>query len=230
MATDTDGESLERAVENEERHHKTGFTAWKKRSECSSFGEWLKSGYAALTQDGVGAGLVNHGLNIAGIVAALECVRYVPPLLDAVLSQYLPVAQALSGVSVGALPLGLETVVEGALAALAAPAAGIVYGAIAGAAGLAAGYLAFRFFDWLGDDSKFNRLCHWTYDRTVKPLWDCTGGRAIGYAKERISLAGQSIREGLHTTKARLTNVSPGDRQLSSDFAETIQSKPAPYA
>ncbi len=228
----TDGESLERAVEREERepHHKTGFTAWKKRSECSSFGEWLKSGYAALTQDGVGAGLVNHGLNIAGIVAALECVRYVPPLLDAVLSQYLPVAQALSGVTVGSLPLGLETVVQGALAAAAVPAAGIVYGAIAGAAGLAAGYLAFKLFDWLGDDSKFSRLCHGSYDRTVKPLWDCTGGRAIGYAKERIGLAGTRVKERLHTAKARLTNVSPGDRQLSSDFAETIQSKPAPYA
>ena len=222
----TDGESLEHAVEREERepHHKTGFTAWKKRSECSSFGEWLKSGYAALTRDGVGAGVVNHGLNIVGIVAGLEVVRYVPPLLDTVLSQYLPVAQYLSGISVGALPLGLETVVQGALVALAAPAAGIVYGAIAGAAGLAAGYLTFKFFDWLGDDSKFSRLYHWTYDRTVKPLWDSTGGRILDYVKERIGLAGTRLKEGLHTAKARITNVSPEEKKLSKDFAEVWQS------
>lgn len=212
--------SLEHSLKQSQKRerHRTGFSAWKRRSDCSSLREWLRSGYESLTQDGVGAGVVDHSLNIVGFATwGATTAKLYPVLLH-----YLPVAEKAAQFSasipdVGKLDEIVETAVEGAvhLSGQGAEAA------LAGIGALAAGYVMFLAFDWLGDDYRPQRMAGWLWDHTGRGLWERTGQRAIKGVKSGAKRAGRGLKYRTLKIKDRFTKGrSADDYDMAKRFDE----------
>lgn len=214
-------QSLENTVQQDEKEkrHRTGFSAWKRRSDCDSIGEWLRSGYESFTQDGIGAGFVDHALNVVGFAGwGIATAKLYP-----VLVQYLPIAEKASEltVSVPDLPFKLDQLVESAAEGAAYLGAQGAEAAVAGIGALTAGYLTFLAFDWLGDDYRPQRIAGWAWDHSGKWLWERTGQRAIIGVKNGARKAGHGLKYRALKVKDRFTKgKSAEDYDMATRFDE----------
>lgn len=206
--------------ENEkEKRHRTGFSAWKRRSDCASTGEWLRSGYESFTQDGIGAGFVDHALNVVGFAGwGITTAKLYP-----ILMQYLPLAEKASQltVSVPDLPLKLDQILESAAEGAVYLGAQGAEAMVAGIGALTAGYITFLAFDWLGDDYRPQRIAGWVWDHSGKWLWERTGQRAITGVKNGAKKAGHGLKYRALKVKDRFTKGrSAEDYDIAHRFDE----------
>lgn len=192
-----------------EERHRTGFSAWPKRSECDSPLDYLKGVYHAFTMDGPAAGIVDHGLNVMGFVALLETMRYLPPVLEGVL----PIAEYAQRADVQPLALGADRTLEQAVSIVGQGAES----AVAMLASVAAGYVLYKAFDWLGDDYRPERISRWVWDRTGKKA--AAGlGRAARSAASSLS---DKVKEATSRAHAKVTPQS-----LEQDLDEELKNGP----
>ncbi len=200
-------------TESEKLKHNTGFKAWKRRSDCDSTKEWLRSGYDAFMQDGPFWGTVTHGLDAIGIGAWGAVTGYIAPML----AQYIPLAEmgAAYSATVAALPLGLETIVAGAANGLVLGAAFAAEALVVGGVALGVGYLAFKLFDAMGDNYRPQRALSW--------LWDHTGKTLYNGVKNTTVKTGRGIKTRALKTYDRVFKKNTlADYNLSRDFEEAL--------
>lgn len=212
-------DSLKHSPEPKMKRHRTGISAWKRRSDCDSFGEWARSIYHSFTQDGPVAGVVDHTLNVIGFATWGATTGILYP----VIRQYLPIAEKAAQVSVSIpdLPLKLDQIVETAAEGAARIGGQGAEAALAGIGALAAGYITFLAFDWLGDDYRPQRVAGWVWDHSGKWLWEHTGQRAITGVKNTAKRTGRNLNYKLLQLKDRFTKGrSAEDYDMARRFDE----------
>lgn len=167
--------------------------------------------------------IVNYAFDGIGLMSWGATTGILYPILQ----QYLPIAEKAAQVSVtiSDLPLNLDQIVETVANSAARIGGQGAEAAIAGLGALAAGYLTFLAFDWLGDDYRPQKM--------VKAVWERTGQRAITGVKSSAKKTGRNLRYKILQTKDRITKGrSADDYDMGKRFDEAnrfVEEFPAKY-
>lgn len=163
--------------------------------------------------------LINYAFDGVGLVTWGTTTGTLYPVIQ----HYLPIAEKAAQVSVTIpdLPLKLDQLVETAAEGAARISGQGAEATLAGIGALAAGYITFRFFDWLGDDYRPQRMAKWAWDNSGRRLWEHTGLRAINGMKSGAKRAGRDLRYQMLKAKDRvLKGRSAEDYDMAKRFGE----------